>query len=194
MGRKKLSTEEKCRALTMIQCGFSITRVAADLHVSRQALHKLKRTAARLPSCRTPPRKVGTGRKKKTTARTDALMRRDVMIDPSITAAALKKKHIQLLQNVSVRTIQHRLQKDLKMPCRRAAKKPLLTKAMMKKRVSFCKKNICTGLWQIGEKLCLVMKVHLDWLEEGISWSGGLKECQGMPPSTRSKQSNTLKA
>ena len=36
------------------------------------------------------------------------------MIDPSITAAALKKKHVQLLQNVSVRTIQHRLQKDLK--------------------------------------------------------------------------------
>ena len=54
--------------------------------------------------------------------------------------AALKKKHIQLLQNVSVRTIQHRLQKDLKMPCCRVAKKPLLTKAMMKKRVSFCKK------------------------------------------------------
>ena len=43
MGRKKLSTEEKSRALTMIQCGFSITRVAADLHVSRQALHDLKR-------------------------------------------------------------------------------------------------------------------------------------------------------
>ena len=141
MGQKKLSTEEKSRALTMIQCGFSITRVAADLHVSRQALHDLKRAAARLPSCRTPPRKVGTGRNKKTTARTDALMRRDVMIDPSITAAALKKKHVQLLQNVSVRTIQHRLQKDLKMPCRRAAKKPLLTKAMMKNRVSFCKKN-----------------------------------------------------
>ena len=31
-------------------------------------------------------------------------------------------------------------------------------------------------------------------LDEGISWPGGLKECQGMPPSTRSKQSNTLKA
>ena len=43
MGRKKLSTEEKSRALTMIQCGFSITRVTADLHVSRQALHDLKR-------------------------------------------------------------------------------------------------------------------------------------------------------
>ena len=122
-GRKKLSTEDKNRALTMIQCGFSISRVAADLHVSRQALHNLKRAATRLPSCRTLPRKVGTGRKKKSTSRTDALMRRDVMIDPSITAAALKKKHVQLLQNVSVRTIQHRLPKDLKMPCRRAVKK-----------------------------------------------------------------------
>ena len=39
-----------------------------------------------------------------------------------------------------------------------------------------------------------VMKVQLDWLKEGINWSGGLKECQGMTPSTRSKQSNTLRA
>ena len=180
--------------LTKIQCGFSITRVAADLHIFRQALHDLKRAAARLPSCRTPPRKVGTGCKKKTTARTDALMRRDVMIDPSITAAALKKKHVQLLQNVSVRTIQHRLQKDLKMPCRRVAKKPLLTKAMMKKRVSFCKKYMHWTMADWRKVMFSDESTYLDWLEEGISWSRGLKECQGMPPSTRSKQSNTLKA
>ena len=54
MGRKKLSTEEKSRAFTMMQCGFSVTCVAADLHVSRQALYDLKRAAARLPSGRTP--------------------------------------------------------------------------------------------------------------------------------------------
>ena len=114
------------------------------------------------------------------------------MIASSVTAAALKKKHVQLLQNVPVRTIQHRLQKDLKMPCRRAAKKPLLTKAMMKKRVSFCKKYMH---WTMADwrKVMFSDEVHLDWLEEGISWSGGLKECQGMPPSTRLKQSNTLK-
>ena len=108
MGRKKLSTEEKSRALTMTQCGFSVASVAENLHISRQALYELKRAAARHPSGRTPPRKVGTGAKKKTTARTDALIRRDVMIDHSITAAALKKG-MQLLQNVYVRTIQHRL-------------------------------------------------------------------------------------
>ena len=93
MGRKKLSTEEKCRALTMIQCGFSITRVAADLHVSRQALHKLKRTAARLPSCRTPPRKVGTGRKK-TTARTDALTAARCNDRPINNGCSTEKKSI----------------------------------------------------------------------------------------------------
>ena len=55
-------------------------------------------------------------------------------------AASLKKKHAQLLHEVSVMTIQHRLQRDLKLPCRRAAKKPLLTKAMMKKMILFCQK------------------------------------------------------
>ena len=74
----------------MLQCGSSVTSVAADLHVSRQTLYDLKRAAAKLPSGRTPPRKVDTRVKKKTTARTDALMQRDVMIDPSITAAVLK--------------------------------------------------------------------------------------------------------
>ena len=51
IGRKKLSTKEKNRALIMIQCGYSITRVPADLHVSKQALHDLKQAAEGLPSC-----------------------------------------------------------------------------------------------------------------------------------------------
>ena len=60
------------------------------------------------------------------------------MSDAAITAVAIKKKHPALLEDVAVRTIQHCLQKDLKMPTRRAAMKPLLTEAMKKKR--FCKK------------------------------------------------------
>ena len=72
-----------------------------------------------LPSGTTPPRKVVTEVKKKTTARTDALIRHEVMMYPLVTAASLKKKHAQILQEVSVRTIQHLLQKDKKMPCRR---------------------------------------------------------------------------
>ena len=135
VGRKKVSIKEKTRVLTISEDGVPVIRVAANLHVSRQANYDLKRAAARLPPGTTPPRKVGTGAEKKTTTRTDALIRREVMMYPSETAASLKK-HAQLLQEVSVRTIKHRLQKDLKIPCHRAAKKQLLTR----KTILFCKK------------------------------------------------------
>ena len=67
-------------------------------------------------------------------------MVREVKQNPSITTAEIKKKHPELLQNLAVRTIQHRLQKDLGLPCRRAAKKLLLTDTMKKKRLQFAKK------------------------------------------------------
>ena len=114
MGGKKILIEEKILVLTMLENGVSVIRLAANLHVSRP-----KRAAARLPPGTTPPRKVVTGAKKKTTARTDALIRHEVMMYPSVIAASLKKKHAQVLQEVSVRTIQRRLQKDQKMPCHR---------------------------------------------------------------------------
>ncbi|KAK8387945.1 hypothetical protein O3P69_020089 [Scylla paramamosain] len=37
-----------------------------------------------------------------------------------------------------MRTIRHRLQKDLRLPSRSAANKPMLTEAMKKKWVNFC--------------------------------------------------------
>ena len=140
MGRCKLNMEEKARALTQLQQGVSAMRVAADIGVSRRSIYSLKRAAAALPPGTTPPRKPGTGTHRKTSPRTDNLLRREVLSNPSISAAALKKKYPELLDRVSVRTIQHRLQKDLGLPCRRAAKKPMLTAAMKKKRLAFCHK------------------------------------------------------
>ncbi|KAG1704394.1 Dihydroorotate dehydrogenase (quinone), mitochondrial [Nymphon striatum] len=96
--------------------------------------------AASLPTGGTPKRKEGSGGRRKTSARTDAIMKREVMQNPSLTASELKKKHPDLLNTVSIKTIQHRLQKDLHLPTLRAAKKPMLTEAMKKKRVTFCKK------------------------------------------------------
>ena len=59
----------------------------------------------------------------------------------TFVAAELKKNYPEVLGKVAIRTIQYRLRKDLKLPQRRAAKKPLLTPAMRKKRIDFCKKN-----------------------------------------------------
>ena len=83
-------------------------------------------------------RKSGSGTPKKTSPRTDKLLKREVLLYPSISAVELKNMYSELLQNVSTRTIRHRLQKDLGLPCRRAAKKPMLTTTMKKKRLGFC--------------------------------------------------------
>ena len=58
----KLSNIERSRALTMLKHGVHVIHMAAELHVSRQAIYMydLKRAAARLPSGITPPRTLGT--------------------------------------------------------------------------------------------------------------------------------------
>ncbi|CAJ0956160.1 unnamed protein product [Ranitomeya imitator] len=134
MSRKKLKMEEKSRALTLLEKGDSVIAVARDLGVSREAIYQLKRSAASLPPGMVPQRKSGSGAPKKTSPRTDKLLKPEVMSHPSIT------KYPMLLQNIATRTIRHRLQKDLGLPSYRAAKKPLLTAAMKTKRLAFCKK------------------------------------------------------
>ena len=39
MGRNKILIEEKTRVLTMLENGVPVIRVAANLHVSRQAIY-----------------------------------------------------------------------------------------------------------------------------------------------------------
>ncbi|KAG7158138.1 putative CENP-B N-terminal DNA-binding domain-containing transposase-like [Homarus americanus] len=138
MGRNKLTLHEKARALTQLELGMSVIRVASDLKVSRQAIYNLKHAAAPLPPGAIPKRKVGSGAVRKTSIRTDNILKREVMSDPAVTASTLKKKYPDLLKHVAMRTVQHHLQKDLGLPTRRAAKKPLLTEAMKKRRINFC--------------------------------------------------------
>ena len=72
----------------------------------------------------------------KNTDRNNAVWTKDVMLNPSITTT-LKKKQPMPLQDISIRKIQHRLQKDLSLPSRYTDKKPLLTSPVMK-RLQFC--------------------------------------------------------
>ena len=115
--------------------------VARDIGVSREAIYQLKRSAALLPPGMVPKRKSGSGAPKKTSPGTDKLLKHKVSSCPSITAIELKNKHHEHLHNVSTRTICHRLQKDLGLPHRRAAKKPMLTAVRRKKRLNFSQKH-----------------------------------------------------
>lgn len=71
------------------------------------------------------------------------LLRREVLRDPFITVKELKEIYRDLLGDVEVKTLQERLQKNVKLPRRRAAHKPLLTlkkkeKEKRKQRLEFC--------------------------------------------------------
>ena len=139
MGRKKLSEIEKAQTLTKIKMSVPVTKAAVDLNISRQTVYTLLKATKGLTEGAVPKQKIGSGRKPKTTARTDHFLRREVLLRPSITPASLKKKHPKLLEGVSIRTIQHQLKNDLGLPCRCAAKMPLLTEKMRKKRLTFAK-------------------------------------------------------
>ena len=97
MGRKKLSEIEKAQTLTKIKMNVPVTKIAADLNISRQIVYTLLNATKSLPEGTVPKRKIGSGRKRKTTARTDHLLRREVLLRPSITPASLKNKHPKLL-------------------------------------------------------------------------------------------------
>ena len=99
-------------------------------------------------------------------------MKQEVMQSPALTASKLKKMHPDPLNRVSTRTIQHRLQKDMGLPTRRITKKPMLTEAMKKRRVAFCKKykEWTPEQWREvmfnGGMSCSVMKALLGLSEQ----------------------------
>lgn len=84
--------------------------------------------------------KPKSGRPRKTSKTTDNLLKREVMKQPTITSSEIKKANPKVLGHVSQRTIRRRLQVDLKLPSRKAARKPMLSAVMKTKRVAFAKK------------------------------------------------------
>ena len=103
--------KKKMFALTMLKEGISIAHIAAYWHVSKRAISDLKQAATGLPVNTMPTRKAGTGTKKRTTDGTNAVWPRDVILNPSINHANLKKKQPMLLQDISIRANQHRLRR-----------------------------------------------------------------------------------
>ena len=79
------------------------------------------------------------GAKRKLSDATLKVLRREVDKSPRITARQLKENNPMLLSDVSLRTIQRVLERDLRYKYRCAWKKPIVTKRQMKNRVKFGK-------------------------------------------------------
>lgn len=141
MGRKKdISLEEKTRIVCWAQEGVKTTEIAARLGRHPAAVRKHLAVLRKQPeNAPPPPPKHKSGRPSKATAVMKESLRREVLNCPFKTARELKND-VPGWSDISVRRIQHILQKELDLPARRAAKKPLLTDKMVRKRLKFCKK------------------------------------------------------
>ena len=78
--------------------GVPVIKIAMELNVLKQTVYTLLKAAKGLPDGIVSKRKFGSGRKRKTSARTDHIFMREVLISPSITPASLKMKHPKLLE------------------------------------------------------------------------------------------------
>jgi transposase len=138
---KYTSIEQKVKVMTLWNEGNKKKYISERLDINVRTVQRIIRENRLLPvgSPVLGP-KPKSGRPKKTTKATDRMLKMTVCGDPFITAKELKKQMPEVLANVSVRTIQHRLQKDMKLPSRSAAMKPLITDKMKKKRLAFAKK------------------------------------------------------
>ena len=142
MPGKYTSSEKKARILAWRQEKVSIKEICACSGRAKSTIMNLLTSAKGLPPNKVPKHRCGGGRKKKISNATDNLMKREVQKNPRLTALELKNLHPELLENLAVRTMQHRLQKGLGLPSLKAAKKPLLTERMKKQRIAFAKKYI----------------------------------------------------
>ena len=84
-----------------------------------------------------PANKPRSGRPPNTSNHTDDVQGRELRRNPRLSASELKEMHQDLLGNFSIRCIDHRPKKDLKIPSRCAASKTILSPRMRKKRPQF---------------------------------------------------------
>ena len=139
MPGKSLSIVKRTQIITLYKEGKSMTAIGKELGVSKNTVSIWCHRGEQEDVETAVLRKKGSGRPRKTSPKADKYLKRLVMTQPSITSKELKLENPQVLGGLSERTIQRRLKDDLGLPAYRAAKKPLLTPAMKRKRLNFCK-------------------------------------------------------
>ena len=80
MGRSKLNNKEKVRVLTLANEGMSNRDICIRTGRSMQTIRMLKKAAVGFPPNTIPERKKGSGRPRKISKRTDAMLKREVMV------------------------------------------------------------------------------------------------------------------
>lgn len=150
MGRKpNLSKDTIASMVSSYKAGLSIKAIVEDTGVSERSVRRWlklcsKTNFAAIPSPKKPP-----GKPRKVSGKTLRVIRRQLHKAPGLSSREVKERNQQLLENVSVRTVSRYIKKTLKIPSRRAAKKPRLTDSHKKARIAFAKKYSALPLEKI---------------------------------------------
>lgn len=121
--------------------GVAATVIAERLGRHHTAIRKHLAVLRSLPLASPPPKpRFSPGRPSKLSEKKLHRLKQFISQHPFKTAKEVKQE-VAGFADVHVRTIQRALRNKLSMPARRAAAKPLLTPAMVKKRLAFCRKH-----------------------------------------------------
>ena len=139
---KQFSAVEK----TQIQCwhheGISSKEITGRLGRNAPAVRKIVAAVRDIPTNVPPPAALKrSGRPRLATSKAERRLKLYVQKYPFKTTKELKRE-VHGWHAMSVRRIQMTLKERLGLPARSAATKPLLTPAMVRKRLAFCKNHL----------------------------------------------------
>ena len=121
MGHKRMDAAEKVRILTWRQEHVTIKDICQRTGRTKSSIMALLAAARGLLPNVVRDTKARSGRPRKTSTCTDFVIRRELRRNPHLCAREQKEMHPDLPGEVSIRCIQYRLQKDLKLRSCRAA-------------------------------------------------------------------------
>ena len=123
---KYTSDEEKARILAWRQENVPLKVTCERSERGKATIIRILAAAKKLPRNTVSKHKYGGGRRGKTSRFTDTIVKRELQKNTRLMALDLQTLHPNLLKNPTIRTVQHRLQKDWDLPSRKAVKKTFL--------------------------------------------------------------------
>ncbi|KAG0713246.1 Regulator of G-protein signaling 12 [Chionoecetes opilio] len=150
MGPTQLSDVEKARILALREENVPVSAIMRRTGRGRSTIQRLCKEARDLPPTVVPQYKKLPRLKRKTSQLTDKLLKLAVTRNPRFTAKELKSMYSELLKDVAIRKVEHRLRHHLGLLSRVVTLKPLLTGKMRRKRLTFAKqhKNWSVEQWK----------------------------------------------
>lgn len=175
----KLTPRKKAVILALSKEGLSSRSIGLRVDIAHSSVVRLLQ---KFRSQGTVERKRGSGRRKKTTAGDDRVLRRLSMTNRRLTSTALRSEWVTHTRvEVSARTVRRRLF-NMGLKAYRPRKKPLLTVAMRKNRLAWSKEH---AVWTLDDWKKVIFS---DESKFNIHGSDGIKYVRRMPHEAYSPQ------